>query len=64
MIGDDAILGLRDIAGATCEIHPHDLRRGPSTSIFPPHISCKVDQNQVALNALFGIAAREAWTEW
>lgn len=52
-----------DVA-AWCEQHHDDLRRGCSTTIFPPHISCKVDQNQVQLNAVFTIAAREAWLEW
>lgn len=52
-----------DIA-AWREQHHDDLRRGCSTTIFPPHISCKVDQNQVQLSAVFAIAAREAWLEW
>ena len=53
----------RDLA-AFCEYRRDDPRRGCSTVLFPPHIRCKTDQNQVELNALFGTAAGEAWAEW
>ena len=62
-MGNDPILGLRDIAGATCEIHPHDLRRVCST-VVTPFGNAKCDNNQTSLAAAMTRAADVQWRAW